>query len=60
MSNSLQPHGVQHARLPILHYLPECAQVHVHRVGDGIQPSCPLLLPSPFALNLSQHQSLFQ
>ena len=24
---------------PVLHYLPKFAQTHVHRVGDGIQPS---------------------
>ena len=44
---------------PVLHYLPEFAQTHVHGVDDAIQPSHPLLLPSP-ALNLSQHQGLFQ
>ena len=33
---------------------------HVHRVGDAIQPSHPLLSPSSLALNLSQHQGLFQ
>ena len=43
----------------ILHYLPEPAQTHVHWVGDTIQPSHPLLSPSPPALNLSQHQGLF-
>ena len=32
MSDSLQPHGLQHARLPS----PELAQAHVHRVGDAI------------------------
>ena len=45
---------------PILHYLPEFAQTHVHRVSDAIQPSHPLLPPSPPAFNLSQHQGLFQ
>ena len=34
-------------------------QTHVHRVSDAIQPSQPLLSPSP-APNPSQHQSLFQ
>ena len=34
-------------------------QIHVHWVGAAIQPSHPLLLPSPSALNLSQHQGLF-
>ena len=42
---------------PVLHYLPEFAQTHVHSVGDAIQS--PHLLSSPFppALNLSHHQS---
>ena len=44
---------------PVLHYLPEFAQSHVHRVGDTIQPSHPLLPFSLLALSLSQHQSLF-
>ena len=44
---------------PVLHHLPELAQTHVHRVGDAIQPSHPLLSPSPPAFNLSQHQDLF-
>ena len=45
---------------PVLHYLPEITQIHVHWVGDAIQPSYPLSAPSLPALNLSQHQSLFQ
>ena len=45
---------------PVLHYLMEFAQMHVHRVGDAIQPSHPLLPPSPPVLSLSQHQGLFQ
>ena len=44
---------------PVHHHLPEFAQTHVHRVGDAIQPSHPLLSPSP-AFNLSHHQGLFQ
>ena len=32
---------------PVLHHLPELAQTHVHRVSDAIQPSHPLLSPSP-------------
>ena len=40
----------------VLHYLPEFIQIHVHRVGDAIQPSHPLLPPSPFAFNLFQHR----
>ena len=46
--------------LPVHHQLPEFTQTHVHRVGDAMQPSHPLLSPSPPAPNPSQHQSLFQ
>ena len=45
---------------PVLYHLPELAQGHVHWVSDDIQPSSPLSSPSPPALNLSQHQGLFQ
>ena len=34
--------------------------IPVHWVGDAIQPSHPLLSPSPPALDLSQHQGLFK
>ena len=43
---------------PVLHHLPEFAQTHVHWVSDAIQPSHPLLSPSPPVLNPSQHQGL--
>ena len=33
--------------LPVHHQLPEFTQTHVHWVGDAIQPSRPLLSPSP-------------
>ena len=33
---------------------------HVHQVSAAIQPSHPLLSPSPHAFSLSQHQGLFQ
>ena len=46
--------------LPVHHQLPEFTQTHVHLVSDAIQPSHPMLSPSPPALNLSQHQGLFQ
>ena len=46
--------------LPVHCQLPELAQTRVHQVGDAIQPSHPLLFPSPPALNLFQHQGLFQ
>ena len=45
---------------PVLHYLPEFAQTHIHWVGDAIQPCHPLSSPSSAAFNLSQHQGLFQ
>ena len=45
---------------PVLLHLPESAYTHVHWVGDAIQPSCPLLSPSPPVFNLSQHQGLLQ
>ena len=44
---------------PVLHYLLEFVQIHVHWVGDAIQPSHPLC-PSPFAFIRSQHQGVFQ
>ena len=45
---------------PVHHQLSELAQTHVRRVSDAIQPSHPLSPPSPPALNLPQHQGLFQ
>ena len=45
---------------PVLHHLPEFAQIHVYWVSDAIQPSYPLSSPSPPAFNLSHHQGLFQ
>ena len=46
--------------LPVHYQLLEFTQTHVHRVSDAIQQSHPLLSISPPALNLSQHQGLFQ
>ena len=45
--------------LPVLHHISELAQMHVHWVGDAIQPSCPLSSPFSPVLSLSQHQGLF-
>ena len=45
---------------PVLHYLPEFAQVHVHWISDAIQPSHPLPSSSSFAFNLSPASDLFQ
>ena len=38
--------------LPVHHQLLQLAQTHAHRVGNAIQPSYPLLSPSPPAFNL--------
>ena len=45
---------------PVLHFLLDFAQTHVHWVNDAKQASHPLSPPSPLALNFSQHQGLFQ
>ena len=58
--DSLQCHEPQHIRPPCPSPNPEFTQTHVHWVGVAIQPSHPLLSSSPPALNLSQHQGLFQ
>ena len=46
--------------VPVHHQLLELAQNHVYRVSDAIQPSHPLLSPSPHTFNLSQNRCLFQ
>ena len=46
--------------LPVQCQFLEFTQTHVHWVGDAIQPSHPLLSPSPHTFNLSQHQGLFK
>ena len=45
---------------PVHHWLPELVQTHDHRLGNAIQPSHPLLSPSPPAFNLFQHLLLSQ
>ena len=40
----------QHSRLPLLHYLLELAEIHIHWLDDTIQLSHPLLSSSPLAL----------
>ena len=57
---SLLPRDCSMSGIPVLHCLLEFAQIHVHWDGDAIQPSHPLLRPSHFVFNLSQHQSLSQ
>ena len=53
MSNSLQPHGLQHTMLSCPSQFPELTQTHAHRVSDAIQQSHPLSSPSPPTFNLS-------
>ena len=57
LSNSL---GLQQTRPPCPSATPGTYSNSVHCVGDAIQPSHPLLSPSPPTFNLSQHQGLFQ
>ena len=60
VSDSLQPHEAQYTRLPCPSPTPGVHPNHVHRVSESIQPSHPLLSPSPPALNFSHHQGIFQ
>ena len=60
VSNSLGPQEYSTPGFPVLHYLLEFAQTHVHCIDDAIQPSHTVLSPSPPALNLSQHHGFFQ
>ena len=47
MLDSLQPHGLQHARFPCITSTPRAYSRQVHQVSDAIQPSHPLSSPSP-------------
>ena len=65
MSNSLRPHGLQHAELPCLSPTPgACSDSYplslMPSTIDAIQPSHLLSSPFPPAFNPSQHQGLFQ
>ena len=60
VSDSLRPHGLQHARLPCPSPTPEAYSNSCPLHRCAIQPSHPLSSPSPPAFNLSQHQGLFQ
>ena len=44
---------------PVLHYVLEFAQIHVHWVSDAIQPPHPLPPASPFTFNLSSIRAFF-
>ena len=60
VTQSLQPHGPQHARLPCPSPTLQLAQTHIHRIGDAIQPSHPLSspclqsFPAPVSFPMSQ------
>ena len=60
MSTLCDPMDCSMPGFSILHCLLAFAQTLVHWVGDAIQPSHPLSLLSPPALNLSHHRCLFQ
>ena len=53
------PMGGSTPAFPVLHYLLELAQTHVHWVGDANQSFHPLSSPSPPTLNLCQRQGFF-
>ena len=59
MSDFCNPMYCSTTGLPVHHQLPDFTQIHVHWVGGAIQPSHPLLSPSPPTCNLSEHQGLF-
>ena len=60
MSDSLRPHGLQHAKLPCPSPTPG-AYSNSCPLSQWCHPtSHPLLSPSPPAFNISQHQALFQ
>ena len=58
MSDPLDPMNRSTPGLPVHHQLPEFTQTHIHRFRDAIQPSHPLLSPSPLAPSPSQHQGM--
>ena len=54
MSISMRPHGLWHAGLPCPSLCLRICSTLVHWISDAIQPSCPLLPPSPLAFSLSR------
>ena len=60
MSKSATPWTAAHQASLSFTISQEFAKIHVRWVGDVIQPSHPLLSPSPLAFNHSQHQGLFK
>ena len=55
VSDSLQPHGVQHTSPPCPSPIPGACSNSCPLIGDAIQPSHPLSSPSPSAFNLPHH-----
>ena len=60
MSDSLWPHRLQHGRVPCPSSIPGVYSNSCPLSQWCFQPSHPLLSPFSPALNLSQHQGLFQ
>ena len=60
MSNSLQPHGLRHTRLPCPSPSPRACSNSCPLSQWCNPPSCPLQSPSPPAFSRSQHQGVFQ
>ena len=60
VSDSLRPHGMQHARLPCPSPTPRVYSNSCPSSRWCHQPSHPLSSPSPPAFNLSQDQGLFK
>ena len=60
LSDSLRPMDCSTPGFSVHHQLLELAETHFHWVSGAIQPSHPLLSPSPPAFNPSQHQGLFK
>ena len=58
-SDSSRPRDHSTPGFPVPLHLPEFTQVRIHCIGDAIQPSHPLLSPSPPAHSPSQQQGLF-
>ena len=56
-SHSVTPMDCSTPCFPVLHYLLEFVQTHVHQVSDAIQPSHPLLSPSPPATGFFSNES---
>ena len=59
LSDSLQTPWTAAHQASLSFTISEFVQTHVHWVGDAIQPSHPVV-PFSLALNLSQHQDIFQ